>query len=71
MFVIHLVIIDLMHLVAKSVRMEEHKHNSLDIREKFFTKMVVGDQNRLPGGVTIPEVFKRCVDVILRDMVQW
>jgi len=44
----------------------------LDIRKKFFTERVVGHCNRLPKElVELPslEVFKKHVDMALRDMV--
>jgi len=44
----------------------------LDFRKNFFTKRVIKHWKRLPREVTgspLLEVFKRRVDVLLRDMV--
>jgi len=51
-----------------------HGRFRLDIRKNYFTESVIKHWNRLPREVVDSpslEVFRRHVNVMLRDVVQW
>jgi len=56
---------------GKSLRLSQGRFR-LNIRKNFFTERAIKDQKRLPMEVVESpslEVFKRCVDVVLKNRV--
>lgn len=47
------------------------KGNGLHIRKKFSPERLSRIGPGCPGKSPSPEVFKRCVDITLRNMIQW
>ncbi|RMC11391.1 hypothetical protein DUI87_11510 [Hirundo rustica rustica] len=67
----------LVHPKCKGVTSNRMRENDLKFQQgrlrlgnkkKIFSERVVGHRNRRSGGITTPEVFRKCVDVVLGDV---